>query len=107
MTLAPGGDRVQLVESWRVLVTYHHIGLITAQASVAHQLVIVSGRRERLGQQQPALQVVDVVVHAGPKVDHSSDDARVLVADLDPDSLGARQDVLVVQEVERSTRSPE
>src|SRR5215510_1557966 len=107
MTLAPAGDRVQLVEAWRVLITYYHIGLVAAQAAVAHQLVVVSGRRKRLGKQQPALQIVHVIVHAWPQVDYARDDARVLVADLDAHSLGACQDVLVVQEVERTARSPE
>src|SRR5881397_489098 len=107
MTLAAPGDRGQLVEARRVLITYHHIGLVTAQASATHQLVVVSRRRERLREQQPALKIVDVVVHAGPQVDHPRDDARVLVANLDAHALGARQDVLMVQEVERSARSPE
>src|SRR5881409_737996 len=107
MTLAAAGDRVQLVEAWRVLITYHHIGLVTAQATATNQLVVVSGRRERLREQQPALQIVDVVVHAGPQVDHPRDDARVLVAHLDAQPLGARQYVLMAQEVERPARSAE
>src|SRR5438876_4171227 len=107
MTLAAAGDRVQLVEARRVLITYHDIGVVTAQATATYQLVVVSGRRERLREQQPALEVVDVVVHAGPQVDHSRDDARVLVANLDAHALGARADVLMVQEVERPASSPE
>src|SRR5919198_5940452 len=96
MTLSSPGDRVQLVEAWRVLITYYHIGLVTAQATATHQLVVVSGRRERLREQQPALKVVDVVVHAGPQVGHPRDDARILVANLDAHALGARQDILMV-----------
>ena len=107
MALTAGGDLIQLVEAWRVLITRHHIGLFAAQSGAAHQQVVVSGRRQRLGKQQPALQVIDVVVHAVPQVDHTCDDARVLVVKFDADALGAPQDVLVAQVVDRPARSPE
>src|SRR5437867_11563358 len=107
MTLAAPGDRVQLVEARRVLITYHHIGLVTAQASATHQLVLVTRRRERLREQQPALNVVDVVVHAGSQVGHPRDDARILDPNLDAHAHGARLDVLMVTDEARSARYAE
>jgi len=41
MTLATNGDRIQLVETWRVLITHHQIGIVATQAAVAHEQVVV------------------------------------------------------------------
>src|SRR5215467_12871938 len=48
MGLTADGDLVQLFETWRIFVSYHQVGLVTAQAARAYQQVVVSGRRERL-----------------------------------------------------------
>ena len=45
MPWPPTATCVQLVETWRVLITHHQIGLVTAQAAATHQQVVVSGRR--------------------------------------------------------------
>ena len=107
IALTADRDLVQLVETWRVFITRHQIGLVTAQAAVAYQQVVVSGRRERLGKQQSALQVINVVIRVGLQVDDPRDDAGGLVADFDAHALRACEDVLVVQEVKRSARPAE
>jgi hypothetical protein len=43
MALAAESHGVQLVETWRVLVTHHQTGFVAAQTAAAHQQVVVSG----------------------------------------------------------------
>ena len=62
---------------------------------------------ERLGEHDAALQVVDVVVEHGPQVLHAGHESRILVAQLDAHALGADQDVLIAQEVERTAGAAE
>src|SRR6185437_7773176 len=78
-----------------------------AQAAGTHQQIVASGRRQRLGKKQPTLYVVDVVVYVGSQVNHPGDDVRDFVADFNTHAFGASQDVLVVQKVDRPTRSKE
>src|SRR5689334_10159950 len=105
MGLATNGDRIKRVESWRVFVTCDEKRLVAAQTAAAHQLVVVSGGGERLGKQYAALQVVDVVVDAGPQVDDARDDTGILVPHLDAYSFGTCENIRVTQEVDRSTGS--
>src|SRR2546430_17432109 len=69
--------------------------------------VIVRGRGQRLGEDNPTLHIINLVVDRGPQVHSSGNEAGVLVAQLDADALRAGEDVLAVQEVQRATRSPE
>ena len=107
MALAAGGQRVDLVETRRVLVARHQPGLVAAETAAAHQHIVAAGGRERLGQQDAALQVVDVVVQPRAQVHHAGDQPRVLVAHLDAQALGAGEDVLVAQEEQRAAGAAE
>jgi hypothetical protein len=95
MAITAGGDLVQIVEPRSVLITNHQIGLVTTQSRAAHQQVVISGRRQRLGKQDPPLEVVDVIVYGVPQLDRPCNDARSLVAHFDAHAFGARQNVLV------------
>jgi hypothetical protein len=65
------------------------------------------GGRQRLGEDDPALEVVDVVVESVAQVDDARHEPGVLVTHLDPNAIGADQQVLTAQEVQRSARAAE
>ena len=105
--LAAGRDRVELREPRRVFVADHQVGGFAADAVAAHEQLVVGSRVQRLGEHDAALQIVDVVVEHRPQVDHAADQARVLVAQFDAHALGADEDVLVAQEVQRAAGAAE
>ena len=105
--LAAGRDRVDLREARRVFVADHQVRSIAAERAAAHEQPVVDGRVQRLGEHDAALQIVDVVVEHRTQVDHAADQARILVAQLDAQALGADQDVLVAQEVQRAAGAAE
>ncbi len=102
MTLRAGRQRVDLVEARRVLVAHDEIRLVALNRAVAHEQVVAARRTQRLGEQQAALQVVDVVVDGRRQVDDARDEPRRPVAILDAHALGAGQEVLTLQEVQRA-----
>ena len=107
MALTTEGEAVEIFESGRVLVLGHQPDLVSAQPLAAHELMVVGDRRQRIGEQYTALEVVDVVVERRSQVHHAGHEARVLVAHLDAQPLRALQHVLDTQIVERTTRPAE
>src|SRR4029077_10973581 len=101
------GPRVDRLKPGRELVADHQVRLLSAQPGAAHQQIVIRGRGQGLGQQDPTLQIVDLIVDRVTQIHRSGDQARVLVAQLDPDLLRAGQDVLVVQKVQRAAGSAE
>ncbi len=107
MTLPARCQRVELCEAWRVFVAHDEIRLLSAQPVSANHEVVLLGRGQGLGEQDAALQIIDVVIERRPQVDDARDEPGVLVAQLDADALRAGQDVLVAQEVERPAGASE
>ena len=107
LPLAAHSHGIEFVEARRVFVAHDDVGLVAAHAAAAHEQVVARGRRQRLGEHQPALQVVDVVVHARAQVHDARDDAGGLVAQLDTHAFGAAEQVLVMQVVERAAGAAE
>ena len=101
------GQVLDVLEAGRVLVAGHQVDLVAAAGVGGHQEAVGAARRKRLVEQQPPLQVVDVVVQRRGQVLDRQHHARDLVAHLDPDPVGAGQDVLVAQVVERAAGAAE
>ncbi len=105
--LAARRHGIDVVEARRVLVAHDEVRLVARQRVAAHEQVVVDARRQRLGQQDAALQVVDVVVHRRHQVDDARDHARGLVANFDAHAFRTGENVLPLQEVERAARAAE
>ncbi len=107
VNLPTDGHRIQVFEAGRVLVANDEIRLIAQHRVTAHEQPIVGGRGQRLGQQYAALQIVDVVIEHGAKIQYAGYDAGGFVPNLDTHALGAGKHVLTLQEVERATCATE
>ena len=94
---------VGLAEARRVFIGGDQVGRVARQAAVADQAGVAGNRAQGFAQHDAALDVVDFVVLLRCKVASLQHDASVLVAYLDPDTLGALGDVLATQVVQRAT----
>ena len=107
MALATGGQRVGFVEARRELVLNDQPGFVSAQTLAANEQAVGDRGRHRLGEQDAALEIIDVVVVVGRQVHDAGHEPGILVARFDPHALGAGEDVLPAQVVERPARAAE
>ena len=107
MTLGADGHRIDLVEARRVFIADDQVGLVAVHRARADQQVVIGRRSQRLIQEHPTLQVVNVIIEHRPQVDDAGDDAGCLVANLDAHALRTGQEVLTLQEVQRTAGAAE
>ena len=106
-SLASIGERVELVEVRGVLVLDDQPGLVPTRALAPNQQVVVHRRPDRLRDEDAALEIVDVVIEPGSQMDHRRHEPGVLASHLDAQALGANQEILPAQEVDRTARATE
>ena len=100
--LATNRNRIHIAKARCVLIAHYEVGLITAYGIAANQQVVIYGGRQGFGQEYPALQVVDVIVHHRHQVQYACHNAGVLVTQLDTNTFRASKNILSIQVVKRA-----
>ena len=90
-----------------IFIGRHQIDRVTVQAGGLNQAGAIGDQRQRRGQGDTALEVVDLIILRGRQQGAAQHDAGILVTDLGPQALGTLGDVLAPQVEQRSAGAPE
>jgi hypothetical protein len=107
MSPATDRHRTDVAEPRRVFVAHHQVGQVPGGRAADHQQIVRGHRQERQGKQDPSLDAVDGIVQHRREILDADYDAGVLVTNFNAHALGAGQDVLMAQVIERSAGAEE
>ena len=107
MNPTAGSQNVRVIEARGEFVTNHQEDRMTADGITTHQQTVVRRCGQGLRQQDTSLQVVDIIIEHRCEVIDPQNHPGIFVTDFDAQTLGAHQNVLTAQEIERPARPTE
>jgi len=100
-----GRKAVDLFHPRHILVTHHQVQGVARDRRRIDDAGTAGGRGQRRAQDDPPLQIVDVVVEARSEHPALYDETGIPIAHFDPHPLGALGNVLMAKVVERTART--